>query len=745
MRLRTFQWLCLVFGLALATFVATARAEVQPYRSWSKLSWSNGYAPGYYDLDQRRVVSLREHLYAAYDENTRTRDLLYDLYFGLAVGDDYRWLTDVSVDEAGYAGDTGVVRVVQTFGAVRATQYFYGPFTSDGPAMVAAIEVTNLGTATLESASVFSLQNFHVGGGDGINDESIRWIDGAYEERGPDQRLILHRPVPADAVHSASPENPWQRVNSGQGLVNVDDSGVRDDAVAGFQWDISGLAPGQTKTFAVVLGYSAGGDREQVDGVVSSSIAPSAAETLTLAFDDWQQYQAQALVPQGLSEAERAVYHRALAVLRMAQVREAKPSRGQIVASMPPGKWNIAWVRDQSYAINGLLAAGMTGAARDALAFILEGEAGGYVCCDKTGQPYVGRDYAISVTRYYGSGKEESDWNHNGPNVEFDGFGMTLRDLERYITVSGDVAFVEEHAAAIFEGTADVLLSLIEAETGLVRADSSIWETHWDNGGRRHHTYTQVAAAAGLRSAAVLAEAVGRAEDAARYRQAGDSIAEAVGEHLVDINSSVLRSSLEEYDSYLDGSVVEAFNWDVLPSEGSIVRATLDAFKEGLWNTVVGRGYRRSDDGDAYDLREWVIVDLRIAAAARRAGRGEHADELLDWITGQARMNFDIIPENFNQLTGAFEGEVPMAGFGAGVYISALWERAAGIDEPDDKPEDEGEDPENPALDPQETTASGCGCDSTGDSAPAGAFLFALVVLVTLRRRRGASSTASTD
>ena len=41
-----------------------------------------------------------------------------------------------------------------------------------------------------------------------------------------------------------------------------------------------------------------------------------------------------------------------LAVLRMGQVREPndEASRyrpfGQIVASLPPGKWNIAWVRD---------------------------------------------------------------------------------------------------------------------------------------------------------------------------------------------------------------------------------------------------------------------------------------------------------------------------------------------------------------------------------------------------------------
>jgi len=204
----------------------------------------------------------------------------------------------------------------------------------------------------------------------------------------------------------------------------------------------------------------------------------------------------------------------------------------------------------------------------------------------------------------------------------------------------------------------------------------------------------------------------------------------------------VLRSSLEERERYLDGAVVEAFNWGVLPGDGETATSTLDAFRVGLWNADVGRGYRRSDDGDAYDEREWVIIDLRIAAAARRAGRAAHADALVDWVTGQARENFDVIPENFNRFTGAYEGEVPMAGFGAGVYVAAMWEGPGGSSGPGQGGDGGDGSIPGPGEPP---TAIGCACrveePSTGSFAP---WLVALVAL-TRRRRRAASSTASSD
>jgi hypothetical protein len=46
----------------------------------------------------------------------------------------------------------------------------------------------------------------------------------------------------------------------------------------------------------------------------------------------------------------------------------------------------------------------------------------------------AGVPYQISVCRYYGDGTEWSDSNTNGPNIEFDGFGLFLWALDQYVT-----------------------------------------------------------------------------------------------------------------------------------------------------------------------------------------------------------------------------------------------------------------------------------------------------------------------
>ena len=128
-------------------------------------------------------------------------------------------------------------------------------------------------------------------------------------------------------------------------------------------------------------------------------------------------------MPAGLSSDERTLYLQQLAVLRMAQSREPDDAGasylpfGQITAAVRPGHWDIAWVRDGCYAIAALSRAGYSDEARAGLEFMLRAEAGRF-------QQYVGHPYRISVVRYLGRGKEESDTDQNGPNVEFDGFGL---------------------------------------------------------------------------------------------------------------------------------------------------------------------------------------------------------------------------------------------------------------------------------------------------------------------------------
>lgn len=665
-------------GAAGGVAALVALASVAPHASWSKLPTSNGFAAAVYDVAHARVTSLREHLYARRDAATPTRELMYDFYFGLRAGGANAWLGESPVDAAGWDDDVdgaGVVRVVQHQGDLRATQYFFAPFQVDAPALVAVVSVTNTGAAPAADAALFALANLHVGGGaGGTQGESIVWTNGAFEERGEGARLVLLRALGAPPWHHATtPVNPYLLVKNGARLVDADASGVVDDAVSGLEWDLGGLAPGETRTFGLVLAVAPDGDRAALDAALAPLLAQQALAVLATERAGWKAFFARAVQPEGLSADERAVYRRQLAVLRMAQVREpnaadARPY-GQIVASPPPGGWNVTWVRDQAYAVRALVRARLHAEARAALAFVLGGSAGEY-------EAYVGAPYALSVVRYHGNGHEESDWNADGPNVELDGFGLTLGALDEYVTASGDESLLAQHAEAIFARTADVLVHLLEPATGLIAADSSIWESHWDHGARQHYAYTQATAAWGLRAAAHLATRRGDAAAAATYAASAAALATSLAARLVDPANHVLRGSLEQVDHYLDAATVEAFNLDVLPADGKAALATLDALRTSLWLGLTGHGYRRNDDGGAYDEREWIVMDLRIALAARRAGRATHAAELIAWVTAQARANRDLIPENFHPFTADYAGEVPMAGFGAGAYVLALFERA---------------------------------------------------------------------
>ena len=151
-------------------------------------------------------------------------------------------------------------------------------------------------------------------------------------------------------------------------------------------------------------------------------------------------------------------------MLRMAQVTASDASDGQILAAIAPGQWNITWVRDMAYATVALARTGHAAEAKRALAFQMGATAGGY-------QTYVGAPYQISVVRYYGNGTEWSDSNQNGPNIEFDGFGLFLWALDEYVERSKDTASLQAWWPIVKSKVADVLVSLQES-SGLIAADS---------------------------------------------------------------------------------------------------------------------------------------------------------------------------------------------------------------------------------------------------------------------------------
>ncbi len=664
--------LALALGLPLAA-AAVPAAPAPPHASWTVASLSNGFAAAVYDLDRHRLTGLYPHPYGEARKGAVTPDLLWDAYFGVARGGAGTWLTASAPMDTAYENGTGILVRTREQSGLRVTERWFAPMGLAAPAVAAHLTVRNTGASPLSGLKVAFLQNFHVGPGTpeaGFASERIAWdaAGRAFVETGDTSgRAAVALPVPDADARAASPVDPYSLWASGS-IGSGDGGPAQDDAISAFAWDLPDLAPGDERSVAVLLGVRDAGDAGDTSSLAAAIRAYADANPDLLATEraGWRAFHARDRLPEGLAGDSLALARQSLAMLAMSQVREpdseGRTPHGQILASLPPGEWNRTWVRDQSYAVAALAASGHADLAADAVRFLLNGRANGY-------RAEVGADYAISVCRYYGEGGEESDGDPatDGPNIEFDGFGLFLWSLAEVAAREGDESLLDDAWSTASDRVADVLAGLVDP-TGLIRADSSIWERHW-NGRQKHFTYTDATAVLGLCAAASLGESRGDPR-AGTWAAVARSIAGAMQASLVA--SNVLAGNLEEMPPgrALDGAVLDAFNWGVLPPDGPVAQATLDALQAGLVMDT-GHGLHRNDDGDWYDRQEWVFIDLRAAIALRRAGRTAQAEALAAWVLAQSRANLDLVAELYTEGTADYAGAVPMAGFGAASWL--LW------------------------------------------------------------------------
>jgi GH15 family glucan-1,4-alpha-glucosidase len=220
--------------------------------------------------------------------------------------------------------------------------------------------------------------------------------------------------------------------------------------------------------------------------------------------------------------------------------------------------------------------------------------------------------------------------------------------------------FLKENWKIVKEEVGDVILSLID-KNGLIRQDSSLWERHLS--GAKQYLYTSIACAKGLQELCYLSRLMG--EEEGRYRVGLERLKEGI-KTSVDSNK-VLKGSPRE-KRYYEATVVEAINFDLVSRE--IAEATLNAIEEKL--SINGLGYKRNDDGSWYDEQEWVFIDLRVASAYLKIGKGIRAKEMVDWVLRQSQANFNLVAGLYEKDSKDYAGQVPMCGYGAGVYISIL-------------------------------------------------------------------------
>lgn len=652
------------------------------------------------------VDRLVDHIYAQEDEDSESQDFMRSLYFGLRVNGQAQWLLNTEA-EARYVPGTNIVHLSQTQGDLQVETYIFAPFHAPGGGqteshlLVALGEVHNRGAPAQVQA--LALLDLNMAAAVDPHLESVTGgPDRIVESNGRDH-FVVQNLINLGAGVVATPlgaeDGPLKRVASGRafdtGALSVAPGG---NIEVGLSAPVNGdrLEADTKGGFGLVLAYGHDEDEALTGARLDAFIAArSPQDILQAEIDWWKAWHAVEEVPQDLHPYEAELWAQSNVVLKMGQLREPGRGQGQILASLVPGAWRIAWVRDMAYAIMGLTRARHYDEARAALSFMLgaqmrrAGDRNFYDVnfIERDLGVRLSADYAISVTRYYGDGTEESDSNAAGPNIEFDNWGLFLWALGDYVQASGDTTFLEAHWPKISTQVADLLVELIEPDTGLLHPDSSIWERHWNAFGsmepetRKHFTYSNLCAYQGLKRASQLAALVQDAPRQAAYAAASEGLAASVLEHLVITPSQTgqptLAGNLEEMGAevrYMDQAVVEAMNTGLLAEHPEISQGTFAAFDQFLAIGEHSPGYFRNDDGTIYDQAEWVMIDLRTASARIATGDRARAKEILDWVTDQARHNYGLIPELYGRTDGRYNGNTPMCGFGPGAYLMALEE-----------------------------------------------------------------------
>jgi hypothetical protein len=256
-----------------------------------------------------------------------------------------------------------------------------------------------------------------------------------------------------------------------------------------------------------------------------------------------------------------------------------------------------------------------------------------------------------------------------GEMSELNGNGAVLDAVWHYWRWSGDETLLQAHWRRIVSIADYPLRPEFSHPSGLLKTRRDLWErTPWMGIGEGFELGHQVFCAIGLRRAAEIATALGRPEEAARWREASERIHDAMLHHpelsLVEdgrfihrrlVDGSVQRA-LSPDPSYADPDyapyipamsgdrsaepracepdVAEALPivYGLVDPMSDLARATLEALGD-LWNPTGIGGYARYNvDSDPDSPGPWPFATAFMAAAEVEARHDERAGTTIRWL-----------------------------------------------------------------------------------------------------------------
>jgi GH15 family glucan-1,4-alpha-glucosidase len=607
-------------------FSALGLAQKTEKRDVNLLIISNGFGAAVFSTVKKKIVGFLPSIYKKYDEKSpETPYLLRSLDYKITINDKSFFISQSQLKSVNYIPGTGIIKASFSHEIANVNIYIFSSFKLNYPNFIVKLEISP-------------------------NEKGIIEITRSIGYSGKE-------PI------SAYDNDLGQYINFlNYGNLNFYFKEVAKKDIEFSLYDI------------VVLGKDFEESSKLIKYYMNEFFDP-----LTEELNFWENWHREGKYPKNLTKDYLDLYKQSLAFIKMGQVREKGKGYGQILASLPTGVWNIAWVRDGIYSIISLIKSGHFKEAKEGLEFFLNADSGYYKSYKIGDTDYgVGTDYKISVCRYYGCGKEESDDNGQGPNIELDGFGMFLWAFSEYVKASKDTEFFNKYWEIVDKYVVYPLILNIDTNLGVIRPESGPWERHLkDNGydGAKRFTYTTIMAIKGLNEINELLKVM-KKESINDIAKSIEILKNGLLNNLVDKDKNILVGSYEHfklkgYPKYLDGSVVEAINFELIPKE--ISKNTLEAIEKEL-KLDNREGYIRNLDGGWYDSQEWVIINLRTASAYKKLANTSKANKIVERIITKALNNFYMIPELLENKTESYKGAIPMLGFGAGALVIYLSE-----------------------------------------------------------------------
>jgi GH15 family glucan-1,4-alpha-glucosidase len=329
-----------------------------------------------------------------------------------------------------------------------------------------------------------------------------------------------------------------------------------------------------------------------------------------------------------------------------------------------PRNWDYrySWLRDSTYTLQALLAAGYREEAAAWREWLLRAVAG-----DPADLQIM---YGIDGTRRLP--EAELDWlsGYEGSRpVRVGNAASEQLQLDVWGEVLDGLHLARDAGLAAHDNAWDLQVALLEHLEGRWQEpDNGLWEMR---GARRHFTHSKVMAWVAADRMVRGARAHRLPGPIDRWEQLRDRIRDDVLEHGVDKSRGVFVQSYDTTD--LDASLLLIPRVGFLPGNDPRVVATVEAIRQELTQDGLVLRYRTgsADDGLSGGEGVFLACSFWLVDALHAIGRGREAQQLFERLLG-LRNDLGLLSEEWDPTAGRQLGNTPQAFSHFALVVSAL-------------------------------------------------------------------------